>query len=66
MADLDAVRRHFGLERMALLGHSWGAQLALSHALAHPDRRLSRKRNRTEDEARPSTPSPRRCPASTG
>ncbi|MGW2702467.1 alpha/beta fold hydrolase [Streptomyces sp. NPDC001340] len=38
VADLDAVRRHFGLERMALLGHSWGAQLALSYALAHPDR----------------------------
>ncbi|MFG2267388.1 alpha/beta fold hydrolase [Streptomyces sp. NPDC048720] len=38
VADLDAVRRHFGLERMALLGHSWGAQLGLSYALAHPDR----------------------------
>ncbi|WP_432157232.1 alpha/beta fold hydrolase [Streptomyces sp. bgisy153] len=37
-ADLDAVRRHFGLERMALLGHSWGAQLALDYALAHPER----------------------------
>lgn len=38
VADLDAVRRHFGLDRMALLGHSWGAQLALAHALAHPER----------------------------
>ncbi|MFF3329912.1 alpha/beta fold hydrolase [Streptomyces sp. NPDC002888] len=38
VADLDAVRRHFGLERMALLGHSWGAQLALSYTLAHPER----------------------------
>ncbi|MFD8807678.1 alpha/beta fold hydrolase [Streptomyces sp. NPDC059597] len=38
VADLDAVRRHFGLERMALLGHSWGAQLALSYALARPER----------------------------
>ncbi|MEU1272046.1 alpha/beta fold hydrolase [Streptomyces sp. NPDC005799] len=37
-ADLDAVRRHFGLERMALLGHSWGAQLALSYALSRPER----------------------------
>jgi proline iminopeptidase len=37
-ADLDAVRRHFGLERMALLGHSWGAQLALGYALARPER----------------------------
>ncbi|MDW4909964.1 alpha/beta fold hydrolase [Streptomyces sp. ADMS] len=38
VADLDAVRGHFGLERMTLLGHSWGAQLALSYALAHPER----------------------------
>ncbi|WP_078947904.1 alpha/beta fold hydrolase [Streptomyces griseus] len=38
VADLDAVRHHFGLERMALFGHSWGAQLALSYTLAHPER----------------------------
>jgi proline iminopeptidase len=38
LADLDAVRAHFGLERMALLGHSWGAQLALRYALAYPER----------------------------
>ncbi|MFF4831604.1 alpha/beta fold hydrolase [Streptomyces sp. NPDC001315] len=38
VADLDAVRRHFALDRVALLGHSWGAQLALSYALAHPER----------------------------
>lgn len=38
VADLDAVRQHFGPARMALLGHSWGAQLALSYALAHPER----------------------------
>ncbi len=38
VADLDAVREHYGLERMALLGHSWGAQLALRYTLDHPDR----------------------------
>ncbi|KUN79567.1 alpha/beta fold hydrolase [Streptomyces griseoruber] len=38
VADLDAVRRHFGLGRTALLGHSWGAQLALAYTLAHPER----------------------------
>lgn len=38
VADTDAVRRHFGLDRMTLLGHSWGAQLALSYTLAHPER----------------------------
>lgn len=38
VADLDAVRRHFAPERAVLLGHSWGAQLALAYALAHPER----------------------------
>ncbi|MET8450036.1 alpha/beta fold hydrolase [Streptomyces sp. NPDC005209] len=38
MADLEAVRRHVGLGRMALLGHSWGAQPALSYAPARPGR----------------------------
>ena len=38
VADLDAVRRRLGLDRIALLGHSWGAQLALRYALDHPAR----------------------------
>lgn len=38
LADLDAVRRHFKLESTALLGHSWGAVLALEYALRHPKR----------------------------
>jgi proline iminopeptidase len=38
VADLDAARQHLGLDRMALLGHSWGAQLALRYALDHPER----------------------------
>ncbi|MFC8715260.1 alpha/beta fold hydrolase [Streptomyces sp. NPDC057197] len=38
VADLDAVRAHFGFPRVTLLGHSWGAQLALGYALAHPER----------------------------
>ncbi|MPY59227.1 alpha/beta fold hydrolase [Streptomyces spongiae] len=38
VADLDAVRAHYAPDRTALLGHSWGAQLALSYALAHPER----------------------------
>ncbi|WP_254552606.1 alpha/beta hydrolase [Kitasatospora sp. MMS16-BH015] len=37
-ADLDAVRSHFGLARAALLGHSWGAQLALEYAIRFPER----------------------------
>lgn len=38
VSDLDAVRRHVGVDRVAVLGHSWGAQLALRYALDHPDR----------------------------
>jgi proline iminopeptidase len=34
--DLDQVRQHFKLESPALLGHSWGAVLALEYALRHP------------------------------
>lgn len=36
--DLDKVREYFGLEAPALLGHSWGAVLALEYALRHPSR----------------------------
>jgi proline iminopeptidase len=38
MADLDQVRAYFHLEKVALLGHSWGTVLALEYALRHPDR----------------------------
>jgi proline iminopeptidase len=34
--DLDRVRRHLGVEAPAILGHSWGALLALEYALRHP------------------------------
>jgi proline iminopeptidase len=38
IADLDAVREQLAGPRTALLGHSWGATLALRYALEHPDR----------------------------
>jgi proline iminopeptidase len=38
IADLDAVRQHFGLDSAVLLGHSWGTVLALEYANRHPDR----------------------------
>jgi proline iminopeptidase len=38
VGDLDTVRRYFRLEAPALLGHSWGAVLALEYALRHPSR----------------------------
>lgn len=36
--DLEAVRLHFGLERLTLLGHSWGAAVAALYAMRHPQR----------------------------
>jgi proline iminopeptidase len=36
IADLDAVRAQFAGPRAALLGHSWGAHLALRYAIEHP------------------------------
>jgi len=36
--DLEAVRQHFELERLTLLGHSWGAGLAALYALEDPNR----------------------------
>jgi proline iminopeptidase len=38
VADLEAVRAHFGIEQMALVGHSWGALLAGFYAREHADR----------------------------
>ncbi len=34
--ELAEVRRALGLERMHLLGHSWGTMLAMDYYLAHP------------------------------
>ena len=34
--ELEALRAHLGLDRIHLLGTSWGGMLALEHALAHP------------------------------
>lgn len=36
VADLDAVRRHFRLERVTLVAHSYGPLLAATYAIAHP------------------------------
>lgn len=38
IADVDAVRCAHQLDRPILVGHSWGASLALQYFLAHPDR----------------------------
>jgi proline iminopeptidase len=35
--DLEALRRHFGLQRLTLLAHSWGATVAALYAARHPE-----------------------------
>jgi len=37
-ADVEALRRHLGLDRVDLLGHSAGGSVAMLYAAAHPDR----------------------------
>ncbi|MGA5816599.1 alpha/beta fold hydrolase [Kitasatospora sp. NPDC094028] len=41
VADVEALRRHLGLERIDLLGHSAGGSLAMLYAAAHPERLAS-------------------------
>ena len=36
--DLDAVLRHFGVGQATIFGTSWGSQLAVMYAAAHPER----------------------------
>jgi proline iminopeptidase len=36
--DADALRAHLGFDRVAVLGHSYGAYLAMEYALRHPER----------------------------
>lgn len=38
VADIEALRRHLGIERWAVTGVSWGCTLALAYAQEHPDR----------------------------
>lgn len=38
VADMEAIRSYLGCDRWVVAGHSWGADLALIYALAHPER----------------------------
>src|SRR4029077_15988378 len=38
VADLEALREQWRLDRVTLLGYSWGGLLAVLYALEHPDR----------------------------
>jgi proline iminopeptidase len=37
VADIEALRRHLGIDRWAVFGGSWGSTLALGYAEAHPE-----------------------------
>lgn len=37
VADIEALRKFLGLERLLLFGGSWGSTLALAYAQAHPE-----------------------------
>ncbi|UCF20241.1 MAG: alpha/beta fold hydrolase, partial [Gemmatimonadota bacterium] len=38
VADLEALRREWAIERLAIIGYSWGGLLALLYATEHPAR----------------------------
>jgi proline iminopeptidase len=38
VADIEALRRHLGVERWVLYGASWGSTLGLAYAETHPER----------------------------
>lgn len=38
--DIEVIRCHFGIEKWAVFGGSWGSSLALLYAEAHPERVL--------------------------
>ena len=37
ISDIEAVREAFGIEKMNLVGHSWGGILAMHYAVRHPE-----------------------------
>jgi proline iminopeptidase len=37
IADLEALRAHLGLDKIDLLGHSWGGYLSMAYAARHPE-----------------------------
>ena len=37
IADLDALRTRLGVDRIDLLGHSWGGYLVMAYAARHPE-----------------------------
>ncbi len=37
LEDIEAIRKHFGLKKMIVLGHSWGGFLGFQYAITHPE-----------------------------
>jgi proline iminopeptidase len=38
VADIEAIREHFGIDRWLVVGGSWGSTLGIAYAEAHPER----------------------------
>jgi proline iminopeptidase len=38
VADVDAIREHFGYDKIVMAGGSYGGFIAMEYAIAHPDR----------------------------
>ena len=38
IGDLEALREHLHVEKLAIAGHSWGGMLAMAYAQKHPNR----------------------------
>ena len=36
--DIEAIRKGFGFEKIAILGHSWGGFLAMNYAIVYPEK----------------------------
>jgi len=37
VSDIEEIRKELGLDKIILIGHSWGAFLAMNYAIAHPE-----------------------------
>ncbi len=35
--DIEAIRKHFAIKKITLVGHSWGGHLAMNYAVSHPE-----------------------------
>lgn len=41
LEDTEKLREHLGIEKMYIIGGSWGSTMVLTYALAHPERVIS-------------------------